>query len=509
MKLSTKFIIFILFFAAFLPRIIGIGEHGVFADEIIWMVRGKEVFAAVRSQVWQYFDSGWWLDKPAAEPIGMPMAFLGGAFMTFLTPGYSHYSLNITKDFVAVRVPAAIFGSLFIPAFYLLVRKFVKQEIAFVASLLLAVDPIAIALSRWLHQDMALMIFSTLSFLLFLYNDRKIVTISSAFFAGMAIITKPQGLLIPTTIFIYSFINFILTKKIDFKKLLMWLVSIALFAIMFFPFLWKNPIDGMTDYLKTQFLNVDNGHLTTFNGEVTKNPPWYYYFAIFPFRVPESVLIGFLIGVSTYLVTIKKELLKNKYALVGLIYSILFVSLISWSNKKLGIRYLSGIWPYIYLLSTLGLFKLQTFIKSNYRAVYWIAIFAFPILGIINFYPSYYLYYNHLTSGAKHQSLESVGYCDGVKPSIEYLGPKLYHGIKIMLPGCDAAINYYTGYTINRVYALNQKPDYVIDETQDEQKFPLRLSQIKEAGYKEIKRIEFQGMILAKIYQNPDNVIKK
>ena len=500
---SLKFKILLLFIIALLPRIIGLGQHDIFVDEITWMSRCKDVYAAVRTLSWNSGNSNWWLTPGIAEAIGLPVTFLGGISMTYLSPGYSVHSLNIMRDFVATRLPVALIGTFFIPIFYLLLRKFINDKIAFVTSMLLALDPISVGLSRWLHQDMAMTAFSVLSLMLFLVSKRKLSIVASAFFASMAILTKPQGFLLPITLIIVSVIAFLTKQKVYIKQLLVWLVLTAAFTILFFPYLWSNPVGNMLHYLSFQVSNVDLGNLTYFNGQITNNPPWYYYFVIFPFRVPESVLVGFLTGFVLLLINFKNNFLKNKLFQTALVYSVIFVFVISSSDKKLGIRYLYGIWPYIYILAASGLIFLERFISRPLKKVYWLVVFLFPVWGILKFYPSYYLFYNHFIGPQQFQSLESVGYCDSVKPAIEYLGPKLYHGVKIMLPGCDAAINYYTGFTIDRINSVAEKPDYIIEETDIVQKTPDVLNQIQSARYQEIKEIDFRGLVLAKIYQKP------
>jgi hypothetical protein len=509
MVINTKIInniklrIIFLFVLAFIPRITSLGGHSVFVDEIIWMSRSKDVYAAVRTMSWSPYNAVWWLIPGVAEPIGLPMTFLGGLSITFLSSGYSHYSLNIAKDFVAARLPAVVLGSLFIPFFYFLSKKFIGDRLAFIASLLLALDPIAIATSRWLHQDTPLMVFSTLSILLYLYSRRKAATIGSAFLAAMAILTKPQGFLIIPVLAIVSVIAVLTKQKAHFKILSVWIGLTAFFTILLFPYLWGNPAGNMLKYLSVQAANVSGGNLTIFNGQVTFNPPWYYYFAIFPFRLPESILIGFLAGLAITFAKLKRNILKNGFLQASLIYTILFVAVISFSDKKLGIRYLLGVWPYVYIIAAYGLIYLEKLIGKPFRKIFWLLTFLFPVWGIIKFYPSYYLFYNHLITPAKYQSLEAVGYCDSVKPAIEYLGPNLFHGVKIMLPGCDAAINYYTGFTINRVESVSAHPDYIILENLTAQKLPAITDDIRNAKYREIKEIDFRGLILAKIYQKP------
>ncbi len=500
-KMGLKFILLLI--VAFVPRVINLGGHNIFVDEIIWMSRCKDVYGTVRTLSWNPNYTEWWLVSDSAEAIGLPVTFLCGLSMTFLSPGYSHYSLNIAQDFVAARVPVAIIGTLFVPFFYFLLRKFIDDKIAFIASLLLALDPVSIGLSRWLHHDMALVAFSTLSLMLYLRGKRIPLIIASSFLAALAILTKPQGFLVVGTILIFSITSLFLRQKVDIKKLLVWLVAGTLFTIALFPYLWIDPVGRMLDYLFLQRSIVNLGNLTYFNGAITQNPPWYYYFAIFPFRVPESVLLGFFMGLVITIIGIKRNLLKNDFSLMAIIYSVLFLAVISFSDKKLGIRYLLGVWPYIFVIAASGLVYIEKLVGSSFRKAYWLIVFLFPVWGILKFYPSFYLYYNHLITPAGYQNLESVGYCDSVKPAITYLEPKLYHGIKLMLPGCDAAINYYTGFTVNRVYSVADKPDFIIEETHNAQKSLTITDEILKAGYKEIKIIDFRGLILARIYQKP------
>jgi hypothetical protein len=498
---TTKFKVFFLFIIAFLPRIINLGGHVVFVDEITWMSRAKDVYAAVRTLSWSPYNTDWWLSTTTTEAIGLPVTFLSGVAMTYLSPGYSVHSLNITTDYIAARLPVALIGTFFIPIFYLLLKKFINDKLAFVTSLLIAIDPIAIALSRWVQHDTALMAFSCLSLLIYLASKRKVATVISAFLAAMAILSKPQGFLIVFTLLIFYVISLFTKQKTSFKKLLIWLVLTAAFTILFFPYLWRNPVGNMLTYLATQTSYVGLGNLTYFNGAITSSPPWYYYFFIFPFRVPESVLIGFLAGIILFLVSIKSKLSRNKYFQLIFIYSIIYMLLMSFSNKKLGIRYLLGVWPYMYIVAASGLIYLEKFVGRSFKKIYWLVILLFPVWGILKFSPVYYDYYNHFITPQKFQSLESVAYCDSVKPAIEYLDPKLYNNIRIMLLGCDAAINYYTGYTIDRVQSPFENPEFIIEEYANGQKSPDIYNQIQKAGYKEIKEIDFRGLILAKIYQ--------
>lgn len=505
---DSRFKLALLFIVAFIPRIIGISSHSLFPDEITWMVRSKEVYANVRSGAWENFERGWWLNKGDTEAIGLPLTFLGGISMAFLTPGYNRYSINVTDDFVAVRLPAVVIGSLYVPVLYFLLAKYINEKKAFFASLLLAIDPIYLALSRLNINDLFLMIFSSMGLLIYFYNKRYSTAVLSAFFTSLAIITKPQGFLIIITVAVVSIIIQIKKRKLEIKRILIYLLSVIFFTILLFPYLWHNPLAKMYSYVMSQIELVGSGHLTFFNGQITSNPPWYYYFAIFPFRIPEGVLFGLVVGLFTGVNSLKNKFAKDKILTFGLVYSVLFLLVISLSDKKLGIRYLFGIWPYIYLISVFGIFYLSEKIKDRLNPLFLSIIFSFSLFSLIKFYPSYGLFHNMLIKPEKFQLLESVALCDSVKPAIEYLETSLYHGVTMMYPGCDSEINYYTGFTIYRRHDVSSKPELIILDNHYNQKFPHVFNQIKEYGYKEVKNVDFRGLELAKIYQYPSFDLK-
>jgi 4-amino-4-deoxy-L-arabinose transferase-like glycosyltransferase len=502
--LGFKVVIF-LFTVSFLLRLCGLGEHGLFSDELSWMVRGKELFFAVKQFNWSFFETGWWLNPFAAEPLGLPMALMSGTLLVLFSPGQSRLSLGIIPDIIAARIPAMIIGSLFIPVYYFLLKKSFKKEIVLVAALLLAFDPVAVGLSRWLHQDSFLTIVSFIGLILFISTKSKLVLIISAFFSAMACLTKPQGFFVPLTLGLYWFLVENNLKKQYLIRLGIWGLILGSFVTLSFPFLWKNPIGQMLLYLQTQSSVVSQGHLVYFLGEVTRNPAWYYYFITGPFHLTESVLFGTILGLIYFLKNLKEKSFKiNPIVAVALIYSLIIIVTVSLAHKKLGIRYMFPIWPYLFLFAGWGLYNFSQKIKEQYLKIFWILVFLFPLWGLIKFYPSYYLYYNNLISPKVFQKMEMLGVCDGIKPSMEYLGPRLTEGTKLMVQACAPTARYYTGFTINLVENVEDNPEYIILEDNYAIRFPGVENKIKENGYKVIKEIDFRGISLTKIYEIPN-----
>ena len=493
-----------LFLLALAIRIFGISNHGLFHDELSWMVRGKELFFAVKQFNLKFFESGWWLNRFAAEPLGLPVAFLAGIMLVVFAPGQSRLSLGIIPDIIAARIPVVIIGSLFIPVFYLLIRKYVDKKIALIATLLMVFDPVSIGLSRWLHQDLMLAVTSFISLLLFIRSPSGMALLISAVFASLALLTKPQGFLVPISLFIYCLTVSRVERKTFFIKFGKWLFAVGCLVIIAFPFLWRNPLMQMLLYLKTQLSVVSQGHLVYFLSQITRKPSWYYYFIISPFHLTEAVLLGVIAGLIGVFITFKKRFLKlSPLAKISLIYSLLFFITVSLASKKLGIRYLFPIWPYIFLFAGWGLFMISNLVPARIRKMFWLLVFAFTIIEVLKFYPSYYLFHNHLISAEQYQEMELVGVCDGIKPAMEYLGPLIGEGSKIMFLTCGATANYYTGYSIKIVEDIKEEPEFIVLEKNYAQRFPQTISFIEESNYQVLKEIDFRGISLVTIYRQP------
>jgi hypothetical protein len=99
MKRKDKLIPILLFLVAFLIRLYGISAHSLFADEITWMVRGKELFFALKQANLNYFINGYWLNKDTTWPIAMPMSLLSG---TIYTINYI-YDVRENPEYVVVE----------------------------------------------------------------------------------------------------------------------------------------------------------------------------------------------------------------------------------------------------------------------------------------------------------------------------------------------------------------------------------------------------------------------
>lgn len=498
---KNKLIIAISLLALFL-RLYNISGHGMITDELTWMVNSKELFRAIRAQNFTIFEYGWWTDKADVRAISLPNTFISGFLYYFTVKGQSKYSPGIFSEIVAVRIPSAIIGALFIPTFYFLIKKHVGEKISIIAVSLLAFDPISIGLSRYLKQDSTLMVTSFLAVFFYIYSPKWKYLVLSALFTSLAFLTKPQALLIPSVLLLYSLMFSQSRKYHFFLNYFKYLAISILFTVILFPHFWHNPLFRFLDYLNTQFLiSSTQGRLTFFQGQITENPPWYYYLVTTPYHLLEPILIGLILVIMSLISKMKDKTIKIPiWITVSITYCLLYLSIVSISSIKLGTPYIYPIWPYIFIFASYGLLWLSKKLPQKLRPIYWMLVFAFPIVAIFRFTPSYHLYYNFLTSPANFQNRETIAFCDGVKPSIEYIAPKLSHGINLKIPFCFPVAQYYTSFGLRESFKFSENPKYIILDNSVSQLLPKLESEILANHYKLEKEVTFQGLSLAKIY---------
>ncbi len=200
-------LLILLFLIALFPRIYKLSSTEIYPDEITWTIRSSEAFLAIKTKNFDYFKTAWWTDKKETQAINLPGAVASGASIFFLAKGQpTHYSAEILPDYLAARIPTVFLGSLFIPIFYLCVNKITKsKKVAILASIMFALDPIFLGLSRWQLTDVYLMVWTFLSLASFLLVKKPLLSVLlSSFFLTLAFLTKPTALLLLVIFLIYS-----------------------------------------------------------------------------------------------------------------------------------------------------------------------------------------------------------------------------------------------------------------------------------------------------------------
>lgn len=487
MNRQTLLIILCLYFIGFFFRIYQLERTGIYPDEITWMVKGKEaIYALGKGNLSYYQNQAWWNDTEDGYAISWPMVITNGLSHVTLA-GTGKYSLHLFSDLYASRLPLILIGPLTAVAIYLFGRKFIRDDLAAFIALLYTLNPLTIALDRWLLNDSYLTLFSFLSITSYLSaSSSKKTTILPGIWLSLSFLTKPQGLL-PVASWL---VVWLLTRsKFNLRLLLANLASFFVLTTLIWPQSWFDPIFAIPTYLFNQFNLANHGDpIPNFYFGATSNPHWsYYLFQIFT-RVPEPILI---------LLVLKKPKLNWRYLLPILSYFLINLVFLSIVAVKGGFRYNLPLLPWIYLAAG---FSLQLVIlKSNLLARLAIfGILAISILVGLTYHPNYYLYYNQFIGGPKvAQKYDLVGLCLGSDEALRYLDREQIEGV-VGIIGCQDTGPYNTARTLTKDWSA---AEILILESSYAQQYPNRPEVTRLTSRQPIYTVIQAGVVTARVYR--------
>ncbi|MFN4212740.1 MAG: ArnT family glycosyltransferase [Microgenomates group bacterium] len=180
----------------------------------------------------EYFDNG------KLILLG-PKASVGD----FYLPPFWYYLMGIAYFFsqspLAPAFLIAVFGSLTAVFIFLFAKKFLDKKVAFLTGILYAVSPLAIEYSRFAWNPNPIPFFVILTFLFlyeFLYENKKNRFVLSTITANLALQLHYQGLII----FSFYFLILLLSKKLNLKRFIIYLLINFILILPFVIFEFGN-----------------------------------------------------------------------------------------------------------------------------------------------------------------------------------------------------------------------------------------------------------------------------
>lgn len=488
----------LLFAVSLIPRAYQLESTEIFPDEITWTARSRESFLALKTGNPYYFKDGWWKTNSDTEAINLPTTIISGASIFFLAKNQpTHYSLNLFPDYIAARIPIVIINSLFIVLFYFISRKVThNQTAAFLGSFMLALDPIYLGLSRWVLSDtlLAVWIFLSLSSYLFVKKNAFSILLAASFLS-LAFLTKPTAILLLVVFLVYCVSN-----KLAYSPL-KYLITLLVFTLLT-HLLWLGTTGvigwEILEYLLRQSQLAQKPFTTFFVGEITTNPPFYYYIYQLVVRLPLLALVG-LVG---FVLHKKLKLPSKKIVLSILLFIFLYLLAMSLSTKKLGIRYVFPVIPWLYLFASLPLATIATKLNKKVKLLYFLLIGVYELSMAIHYFPNYSLYYNQLIGGpANAQKYDLPGLCMGARDSVFFL-EKNYSARSVAYMGCaKTVIPYYSGVSITTNW---EKERFVIIEESFRILSPDEPAVLYFSNQEPVHINSWRGIVLARVYLNRD-----
>jgi len=452
--LSTPILPIGLFLAALLPRVFGLGKFITSDEHTNIFIAGSEVIQAFlrgdfRQTYWHFYPGvtmGW------ADGIGLAAQWLAERVTGATAQPFSAFlNSDIRHVLVAARLPYAVLTALFVPLVYLLLQRWFDPQrtnpsarwLAAGAALVIAFDPFFLAHSRVVHGDAPVSVFmvlSILALLLYLRDGSRKLMLFSAVMGGLAALTKAPGQLI--AVLTVAAIggdwawHMWHTRRFDAEytrrrtlDVILWgAIALVVFVVLF-PAMWVDPVGTIQRMLHETFGKVDEGHLVFFMGQPTKNPGFWFYPVVVPFRLTPVTAIGALLSLMTGFSLWRKNRPLASATLILWLYVLAFFWFGDLSPKKQD-RYLLPVFPLLDILAVLGWgglilqFKTQ---NAKLKIVPWgMAILVATQAAIaLPWYPYFLAYFNPLMGGLPRAvEITLVGWGEGMEQAAAYLNQK-------------------------------------------------------------------------------------
>lgn len=341
-----------------------------------WYFRSAEFFQAVLHGDWAgtFFTEhpgvvGMWLSGAALWGWYGLQSLLGLSPPTPLeTQGYAF------ADRVAVGVlPLALIVALGIVWGWFLLRRLFDRRVAWVATVLWALDPFHLANSKVLHLDAllsTLMVLSALWMLIYVREERLGQWVLSAVLGGLALLTKLSAL------FLALYAGLCLLVRVvpaayrsleerglrDLLRVLglgardwaLWVLVVVLVCVILWPYLWVQPGAGLGFVYDELARHATEPHRNCiyYRGEIdVMDPGPRFYFDLLAFRTTFLTLPMAVVGLGA-LFGRKREACVH----VGLCVAfVLFYFLQMCLAEQKIVRYLLPVFPMVDVLAGLGL----------------------------------------------------------------------------------------------------------------------------------------------------------
>ncbi len=272
-------------------------------------------------------------------------------------------------------LPLALVISACIALTYPLLKRLAGGRIAFIAAMLMALDPFLIAYSKVIHLDALLamfMIVSALFLLSYLKDTLRHDLILSGLFAGLAFLCKsPSLFLIPYSILVATavgFGRFIQSDSVRFREnwpsvlwqiarpLLAWGAIAAVTFFVLFPAMWVMPREVLTAMYDSIFQHVSEPHKNPvyFAGRlwVDEDPGTPFYLAVIGWKTTIVTLPLMAVSLLAGLRHFGSPRARLLWAMVA--YAAFFTLEMGLGDKK-QMNYIMPVFPALSIVAALGL----------------------------------------------------------------------------------------------------------------------------------------------------------
>lgn len=439
------------------------------------------------------------------------------------------FNLQETKKiFLTRHLLNSIFFFIASIYFFFTLNKFYSKTISIIGFLIFISHPRIFAHSFYNSKDIIFLSFFCITnyYLISFLLKRNLTNLFLfSLFLSFTIGTRIMGIIIPC-LFIFFFImeNFEKRKKNDLKDILIFIILSIILTIMFWPFLWENPLNIIESF--SSMKNYDWKGSVFFNEKYYsgKYLPWYYLpvtifittplFYSFLFFIGVIFILNYSIRNLLSLDKINKNIWSNKEELFAL-YSFLIIFLTIFFIIELsstlynGWRQVFFIYPSFVFISIFTLNKVLNI--KNLRIVVYILViiyFSSNFSWIINNHPYQYVYYNSIVSKDNIKKFEldywGVSNLDLLKKINELEPNKKFYNIYVYSSSPYIFSLNLMNENLSKKYIfiddLNEA-DYILTNHFYQNKDPIFIEKILKKKYKLIYEIKSNKVRINSLYK--------
>jgi hypothetical protein len=360
----------ILFLVAFLPR----ANHLV-ARSIVWHYRAIEFIEAIMAA-----DFGQTLQAPHPGVITM---WLAGLAHWLANTVYSRFDrLPLDQQMTIELIPLAMVISLLIVLAYFQLTRIFDRQVAAIATLLLALDPFNIFISKPLQVDALMSVFVMTSVLfIFLYisltgRGRSLYISLSGFFAGLALLSKTPALFLIPYLFLCLGVWTLLELRANGNKtgfkisgwralikptmnqgkaVGIWLLFMLITYSILWPSMWVQPLDTLDQSFGKSLFYAETPHSKEilFLGETTTEDPGPLFYPVHLTIKTTMITLPFFLISLVFLFDRKIE--RHQRLVLGLMFAFVFFFMFQMTlgDKKIA-RYILPAAAFVVLVAGFG-----------------------------------------------------------------------------------------------------------------------------------------------------------